>query len=66
MPLLDTAESLPQIVAYLAGKELLLILDNFEHFLDAGGAEFAAGLLDGIAQATTMQGNARAGCQYWQ
>jgi predicted ATPase len=45
VPLLDTAEFLPQIVAYLAGKELLLILDNFEHCLDAGGAEFAAGLL---------------------
>jgi predicted ATPase len=37
-PLLDSADPTAQLVAHLAGKQLLLILDNYEHLLAAGGA----------------------------
>jgi predicted ATPase/DNA-binding CsgD family transcriptional regulator len=45
VPLLDSADPAAQLIAYLADKELLLILDNYEQLLPAGGTELAARLL---------------------
>jgi predicted ATPase/DNA-binding CsgD family transcriptional regulator/Tfp pilus assembly protein PilF len=45
VPLLDSADPAAQLVAHLSGKELFLILDNYEHLLTTGGAELAARLL---------------------
>jgi len=39
-------ELLPRIVAYLADKNMLLLLDNLEHLLE-GGADVVAAILDG-------------------
>jgi DNA-binding SARP family transcriptional activator len=41
----ESAEPLPQLVAGLAGRELLLLLDNFEHLLSPAHAAKSARLL---------------------
>lgn len=40
-----TAAPPSELLAYLRGREMLLILDNFEHILDAVGLEFISHLL---------------------
>ena len=35
LPLKSTQDALAQVVSYLLGKTLLLVLDNFEHLMDA-------------------------------
>ncbi len=36
LPLEPTQDTIKQVVSYLSGKALLLVLDNFEHLMDAG------------------------------
>jgi predicted ATPase/DNA-binding CsgD family transcriptional regulator len=46
LPLSAPADPQTQLYNYLSDKNVLLILDNFEHLLRASGAEFLPGLLE--------------------
>jgi predicted ATPase/DNA-binding CsgD family transcriptional regulator len=50
VPLTGLAEPVVQLLHYLRAKEILLVLDNFEQFLDSGGSDILAQILEAVPE----------------